>query len=271
MSALRKLQEQFIDYVLTGDPHIASRIVAHGEVDVETRLGIYSNAYRLRLIECLQEDFPQLHRYLGDAQFEQLCRDYIEATPSSFTSLRDYGEGLLRFLQTYAPFAHLPDVAELALFERTLRFAFDAASSSVLTIESMAAFAPEQWPLLSFRPVPSLRIKVLCYNTVEVYKQLEAEAPAQPARLLDQPVIWVIWRKPDMMSWYRSLKPDEADLLGRLCEGANFAELGEAACAWYDEHEAPMKVAQWLRSWIDEQLLASAYLSKFYVSGSPVS
>ena len=55
-----QLQDQFQQFILTGLPGINESIVATELVSVDTRLAIYRDGYKLRLIESLTTNFPAL-------------------------------------------------------------------------------------------------------------------------------------------------------------------------------------------------------------------
>ena len=64
----------------------------------QTRLHVYRYAYSARLIESLEDDFSQLKTLLGSKRFLTLARDYVDSTPSRFSSLGEYSPGFLKFI-----------------------------------------------------------------------------------------------------------------------------------------------------------------------------
>ena len=44
----------------------------------EERVNVYREMYWLRLREALSIDYPELQRYLGNDQFDQLCDAYVQ-------------------------------------------------------------------------------------------------------------------------------------------------------------------------------------------------
>jgi len=64
----------------------------------QSRMHIYANGYILRLQECLQADFPVLHRLMGDDLFNFFAHNYIWRHPSRAPSLYDLGAGFANFL-----------------------------------------------------------------------------------------------------------------------------------------------------------------------------
>src|SRR5688572_30631731 len=116
MSELVQLQHQFQEFLLSGKEAIIPSVLSTAEVSVEQRLAIYRDAYQLRLIECLTTTFPALHSYLGTEEFQKMSRDFIDAHPSHYRSIRWYGDLLPLFLKNYYKNAYA-FLAELADFE----------------------------------------------------------------------------------------------------------------------------------------------------------
>ena len=75
------------------------QIVNDKKVGVKKRLGIYADAYRLRIIEALSNSYPILKALLGDDLFEQAARLYIDQYPSTYRNMRWVGDKMAEHLQ----------------------------------------------------------------------------------------------------------------------------------------------------------------------------
>src|SRR6267378_2459319 len=126
---LRQLQQDLQSHLLGEASSISEAIVDAPPLAVADRLGIYRNAYRVRLIEALDDTYPILHAVLGDEVFVALGEAFVTAHPSVHRSIRWYGGELSEFLRQRAPYAEQPILAELALLEWTLAEVFDAADA----------------------------------------------------------------------------------------------------------------------------------------------
>ena len=97
MSALAELQQRFQEAVLRAT--LPGELFAAGEPH---QLGggydLYVQAYRARLAAALRDNFPVLHRALGDDAFATLVQTYIDCHPSPFRSIRWFGHALADFL-----------------------------------------------------------------------------------------------------------------------------------------------------------------------------
>ena len=79
MNELLKIQDQFQSYLLHANDEIATSIVSTENVSIDLRLMIYQNAYRGRLLEVIESDYPVLKPWMK-VDFDQLGQDYIDTT-----------------------------------------------------------------------------------------------------------------------------------------------------------------------------------------------
>ena len=82
MGRLPEIQTDFQSYLLNGDAAIGAHVVGTERVPIATRLAIYGDGYRARLIEALQANFPVLSDLLGEGDFETLAAAYKSHTGS---------------------------------------------------------------------------------------------------------------------------------------------------------------------------------------------
>lgn len=252
-------EARFQDYVLNADPAIDNQIEGDSEAFRTTRLGIYRNAYRLRLVEVLRNDYEVLHTYLGDEMFDTLASDYIAAHPSTFRNVRWFGGKLAEFLGSASRFAEHPELAELAQFEWSLGLAFDSPDEDAVRFEEVASVAPEAWAELRFRPHPSVRMMGLRTNAVTIWKEIDNGGPVEP-KSLPEPVTWLVWRK-QHSPFFRSLEADEAWALEAMLSQATFGDICAGLCEWIAEENAAARAAGMLRGWVEEGLIAELLIA----------
>jgi Putative DNA-binding domain len=101
MTHLSQLQSDFQAYLLDASKGagFTKQIVNDKKVGVKKRLGIYADAYRLRIIEALSNSYPILKALLGDDLFEQAARSYIDLYPSTYRNMRWVGDKMAEHLQ----------------------------------------------------------------------------------------------------------------------------------------------------------------------------
>jgi len=105
VSGLAHVQADFQDYLLRESDAVAAHVLGTTRVPVATRLGIYARAYRSRLAEALQSNFPALAKLLGEADFHTLAAAYVRTHDSPYFSIRYYGDALPQLLAAHEDYA----------------------------------------------------------------------------------------------------------------------------------------------------------------------
>ncbi|MEW9900427.1 DNA-binding domain-containing protein [Chitinivorax sp. PXF-14] len=254
---LDELEHGFYRHLRGDNDGFAEHIVGTDKVDAPTRLAVYANAYRRRLIEALDSNYPILRQMVGDDGFERIARDYLAAHAPTHFSIRWFGDRLPTFLGEHAGYGADNRLAELAAWEWSMTEAFDAADRPALGVGTMAAVTPEDWAGLQFSFHPSLRRLTLAWNIPTIWKAVTANAEATPPpAMAGQPQPWLIWRN-GITSYFRSLDAAEADALDSARAGAGFGEVCEGLCAFVCEDEAPLHAAQYLKTWLTDGLIVA--------------
>lgn len=259
MTELAVLQDQFQKFILSGQNGINASIVQTEQVSVDDRLGIYKDAYKLRLIECLTTSFPAVHLYLGTEAFEEVCSSYIDAYPSTYRSIRWYGDTLADFCKNYYDKKY-SFLAELADFEWRMTLAFDAADDPVLQVTDMAAVDPQSWASMHFKAHASLQKLNYFWNAPPLWQSLVEDKELPELINNSSATSWIVWRSPDFMIQYYSLSPEEAWCLDALIQGLSFGQLCEGLCQWLPPEEVGMRAASYLKNWIQNGMVSQLFV-----------
>jgi hypothetical protein len=247
---LRDLQRELQSHLLGEQSSIAAAIVDSPPLPAAARLEIYRHAYRVRLIEALDDTYKILHSVLGDEMFVALGEEFIAAHPSVHRSIRWYGGELAEFLARHAPYDEQPILAELALLEWTLAEVFDAADAAPKSRAAFSAIDPGEWSGLCFKFHPSLRRLHLRWNTAAVWQAMSrGDEPAEPL-CADEPVPWLLWRH-NLQNYFRSMAGDEAAALDSALRGESFGEICGALGGWLPDDQIPLRAASLLGAWAD--------------------
>jgi len=261
MDGLENIENDFQSFLLTGSAGIEKRVVGTQRVPVATRLAIYGNAYRSRLIETLEEHYPALLMLIGAEAFSALGCAYVQAHDSRYASIRFYGGALADFLDRTPEYAARPWLSELARFEWAMNAVFDAADAAPIDVQALGQIAPENWAQLGFDVHPSVQRLDLLWNAPALWRALtDAQphpAPAQEAHR----VAWLLWRR-DLQILYRPLPGLEAEALDAVRQGQSFGGLCEALCAALDEEQAPGQAAAFLREWVESGMIVGTRACK---------
>jgi hypothetical protein len=253
---LRQLQRELQNYLLGEGSSIESAIVDAPPLPARARLDIYHNAYRVRLIDALDDTYPVLHGLLGDEMFAALGEEFLAEHPSVHRSIRWYGSELPEFLERHPPYADQPILAEVALLEWTLAAVFDSADAQSVQRAEFSAIDPSAWGELRFEFHPSLRRLHLEWNTAAVWQAMSrGDTPPDP-ECAEQSVPWLLWRQ-NLQNYFRSLTPDEAAALDAALGGNDFGNICEALAEWLPDEEIPLRAAGLLGSWADSGIIVA--------------
>lgn len=253
-STLPDLQTRFHRFVVAGDDTFRHDVVDDGRVDVDVRLAVYYDGYRLRLIEALETDFVALKTVLGDEKFDDLARAYIDAHTSDHFSLRHFGRHLPGFLSGHEPWKDEPLLADIATFEWAMTHAFDAEDAPLATVSDMAAVAPEDWPGLTFRLHPSVQRIDIRWNAPALWSAAKNGEPLPSPEQSPWPVGWVVWRQ-DLQVYFRSLSVDQTWMLDALRDGKSFADICEGLTEWIDAQNVALHAAGLLKQWLEDGMI----------------
>ncbi len=254
---LKDFQDLFQRAILEGNNDILEHI-PDGPRETKTNLlGIYRDAYVLRLIDVVGNDHELLRLYLGDDRFHAMARAYIDSYPSQSPNARWFAHRLPEFLQAAEPYSRQPILGELAALERALNDAFDGVDAPVLSMSDLAAFAPEAWGQLSFVCHPTATCLEVRSNVGAIWSALKAEAEPPPCTLHHEARRVLVWRH-DATSMFRDLGAEEAMMWTELAKGSRFGDLCTLLATYDDPAGAPMRAAGYLKSWLEAGLLSSA-------------
>lgn len=259
MLTLKKLQNNLQQYLMNYDSAINPYIAQPLNDSVQNRLNIYSNAYRYRLIDILKADFLALCVLLGDKKFEELAREYIDAYPSHYFTVRYFGSHFIQFLKNHEINKEAPYVTDMATFEWALVNTGDAADAPVITINDLAVIPQEQWGRLRFIEHPSLQMINLSSNVPSIWLA-NAEKRELPELEITEKQSWRLWRQ-GVQSYYFSISDQEALACSLMCQQKTFAEICEGLCEHLPEEEVPQATAQSLLRWLNEGILSSVTLA----------
>jgi hypothetical protein len=255
---LHELQNSFQQYLMAdeADATVVAEITPITKGDVADRLNIYHHAYRSRVREALSTQFPNLHKLLGDDDFNRHVDKFIARHPSPHRNMRWLGDKLSHFLQEETP--DKPILSDMANFEWHLGCAFDSQDIESLTIQDLAPFSPEQWAELSFQWHPSVYLGKSQTNVIQEWMLLESNVNSNLETTLE-PTQYLVWRK-ELVSQFKSLSQLEADAITYMMQNHTFGELCDFLTAHMDEESALPYAAGLLSDWLQQDMLVNVEL-----------
>jgi hypothetical protein len=246
---LAELQLALQDFLLDKTLDASSLTLETPSFSKQERLQIYHDAYRLRLIDALRNDYPALETYVDDDEFIALAIEFIAEHPSHHPSLRWLGEKLPSFLRQHAHWKERIEVVELAEFEWRQVTAFDAADTPLASIDELCTLPPEQWMTLKLELHPSLQLIHCHSNAPTLWNSLIKDKAAIAIEFTQDTQTWLMWRE-NLQVVYRPVDAAEAWALKAFITQKNFSDVCEGLCEWFAADQVPMHAAQYLQHWI---------------------
>jgi len=254
MTELAALQSLFQGYVVDNDDAAVPAFIGDVSASAEERLNIYYEAYRLRLLEVLREDFPGLRALISADTFNAMGLRYLGRFPPHHPSVRSFANNMAEFLSTDGVYSEWPYLAEMARFECARGLAFDGPNVDVMTLEAFGAIPAENWPSLRVRFHPTLQRLRFHWNVGPLARAISAEEPVPPPVGLDNPETWAVWRR-GLTVYFRSLDETEVRAMDAFADGRTFADVCAALCDCLDAEAVPARMAGMLNQWVTEGLV----------------
>lgn len=163
----------------TIEQHTLDAILMPGaQLGARDCLSIYQRSYRLRLMQCLGDQFPATRHALGDDLFNDFALEYLGDCPSNSYTLYDLGARFSEWLEQHRPDRDLPVegreswidfMVDLATYEWALFRLFDAPGAEELP-----------WPTPnssddSLRLQPCLTLLQCRYPVADYYHSVRAK------------------------------------------------------------------------------------------------
>lgn len=256
---LAHLQRRIGDYILdlptpVGSVPALQLVRAVPGVDSAQRLGIYHNAYRVRLAEVLTESFSKTNLYMGSDTFYDEAVAFAVRQPPLARSLSRYGEHFPAFLAAQYP--DNPELYELAQLDWDLRSRFDGRDVMALSAEAAQLGASEHgvtwltWPA----PLhPSLILRTLRTNVTQIWRAIEDDVDVPEVQFYEGAKFIAVWRK-GLQPHFQTMDSDQAAFLTSLQAGQSIDEAANAL-AGTDALPEPQRLAGWLQAWLADGIL----------------
>ncbi len=294
MNPLLDLQTEFQSYLLHGGTRMQGRVSGTVNASASTRLAIYYDAYRLRLLEALDSNYPVLHAWIGDNDFEALGLAYIQAYPSRNFSIRYFGHRLSEYLASEQTYRDKPYLHEMAALEWALSEAFDAQDSLTVTLGDIATIPLDAWPTMRLQLHASVRRLNVQWNIMTIWNAIKACIATEESVISYQrktheassfvfagtnretrddstwnipapavgasPQSWLIWRQ-DLKTYFRSSSVDEGWAINTIIGGSDFADVCEGLCEWIDPQNVASHTASLLKRWVTDGMIRGITLA----------
>jgi hypothetical protein len=219
---------------------VPAGIGPYAEPALDRRFAVYRNNVVASLIEAMIQRFPAVCSIVGDEFFRAMARDFVFASPPRSPVLLSYGEAFPDFLESFAPAAGLPYLADVARLEIARGQAHHAADAAPVTAEALAALDPRR-PGVRVGIHPAVRLIRSAYPMVTLWAM---NAGAQtPAAIDDWSAEDAVVARPAHRVLVHRLPPGGFTFLQALRDGVALEAAMMAAFAVSDQFDASAAVA----------------------------
>ena len=226
------------------------------------RLAIYQRSYYLRLIDCMQAQFPVLCHTLGEALFNDFSGEYLRSYPSRSYTLFDLGLRFPDWLEENRPDKDAPAqeregwidfMVDLAQFEKQIYTLFDAPGNEG------QIYADDSTGDEDLRLQPALRLTTQRFALSPYYHAVrdERDAPTSPP----VPTHYLFVRR-DYRIKVLALPPIQFAFLQHMRKGLSVDKALSQVAQEFDASETELKLA-WAgekgvrRSWCEHGVFMS--------------
>jgi hypothetical protein len=232
--------------LLVDAPNDMQRRVAPG-----SGLGVYHNAYRVQLADCLRETFEKVFLWLGEDAFLVAARTHIERTPPHGWTLGIYGAGFERTLEVLYP--DDPEVAELAWLDWTLCRAFDGFDAVPMSPDSLREL---DWDQTQLELAPTLQLCNARTNAGAIWSALSAGNTPPAAAALPTPGAMLVWRQ-GLTPCFRTIETIERDALAMLLAGETFGAVCTMLVERLGQDAGIQQAGAMLGQWLHDGLIGN--------------
>ena len=220
----------------------------------QQRMGIYHNAYRVRLVEVLLDNFEHTGMYLGEEWFYKLANAYVQSHASTHHNIANYGQKFPAFLAKQLP--KDLEISELALMDWKLRRAFDGSNSNTLDNNDLQQRVETYGADTCLSPVPTLSVITHRYNTLDIWVAINNEETPPIVEKFKTPIDILIWRK-GHSPHFRSLTPMESTAVSYLISGKTLDQIGASLTTEFPQANVIHEFGIILQRWITDKVLAA--------------
>ncbi|MGC1549296.1 MAG: DNA-binding domain-containing protein, partial [Rhodanobacter sp.] len=207
MTDLGTLQQHLLQAMLADAPPPLSELRGDDIADIESRLAVYRNGYRIRLRDALSVEYPGLVLMAGH-RLAHLFESYVDAHPSEHYNIRWYGAGLAAYLECALPWREKLELADMARLDWAISTTFDAANEPVVSAADLAGLPADAWADLCLRPQDALQMLSTVFN-VDAFRRAADRGHQRPRlRRLSKLRHLLVWRQA-LEVRYRVMDADE--------------------------------------------------------------
>jgi hypothetical protein len=219
------------------------------------RIGIYTNAFFFRLLDCFAEDYPATLAVVGIDEFTAIVKEYLLVYPSTEPSIFYADYYLPDFLAAHRSAGSWPFIADLARLERAILDSFIAADASPLGVDALRALPSNEWPGLALQTHPAVAIVRGEWRVAAILRAIEDGQEWQISA--NEQARTLVWRQNSQV-YYRDLGLAESQALEALSQGTSFSSICETLATVTEAPEQVALIGRLFARWLADGITVPA-------------
>lgn len=244
--SLAETQNIFQEIVFDEERAIPQNFIAQKSDFSELgRVGIYREAYRLRLFDCTVEDYPVLKKYLGEESFENLMWQFVESERPNHFNIARFPLKLQNFIEEKLPddkFAH-----EICALETAVTQLADEIQDLPMTAEDFAGISEDKFSQMKLKIRSAAQFFEFKNSVNQFYQKV---MNGEEAQIIEEESFLMVFASNDKV-WRIDLEKDEFEILQKIRGGESI----ENALSDFDPTKSE-KITSWFSRWISNGLIA---------------
>jgi len=214
---------------MTIEHEFADRLLAKAAPPLSRRFAVYRNNLFVSLVDALIARYPAVQAAVEAEFFTAMARDYVADNLPDTPVMMQYGEQFPDYLDTFAPLADYPWIADVARVERAITQIYHAADSHGLTPHDLAAIQDLDIGALKFQLIDALTFVNAPCPVVTLWKMNTGQI--EPHDVDNMPPEFALIYRPDLVVRVKALTASEATFISALREGVAVGAALEAIIA----------------------------------------
>ncbi len=192
------------------------------------RFAVHRHTCRSGLINALRTAYPSVVTAVGDAYFDALAAEFIQASPPSSPVLQEYSPAFPDFVGHFPPLAEWPWLSDVARIDWARREAFHAADADALSAAHLQSWPVETLMRASLGLHPSLYTLTSSNPAWSLWHCLQSsgQSLAEDGWRAESLQVWRIENGVHM----RLLRAGDVTLRRGLADGLTLVDALQAAC-----------------------------------------
>lgn len=178
-------QADFADALLSPDLTCPGGMHSWNGSNPATRFAVYRNNVMVSLVDALADTYPVVQALVGKEFFSAMARVYAQARPPRSPVLAYYGQDFAAFINSFAPAASVPYLADVARLEMARVLAYHATDVTPIAPQTLQEVLTDPQQLASARLIlhPSAQIMASPYAVLSIWaahQDVQAPSPFDP-------------------------------------------------------------------------------------------